>query len=74
MNSVNGSGYRAAYRRDAENPETVVINGLTEKIIGAAIVVHKTLGPGFWNRLIKNVRRTSFPLPTFSSNVSWHCR
>jgi hypothetical protein len=30
----------------AENAEAVVINGLTEKIIGAAIVVHKTLGPG----------------------------
>ena len=46
MNSVNGSDFRAAHRRDAENAETVVINGLTEKIIGAAIAVHKTLGPG----------------------------
>ena len=46
MNSVEGSGFRAAHRRDAENAEAVVINGLTEKIIGAAIVVHKTLGPG----------------------------
>ena len=49
MNSVNsfgGSGFLTTHRRDAENAEKIVINGLTEKIIGAAIVVHKTLGPG----------------------------
>lgn len=35
-----------AHRRDAENAEKIVVNGLTEKIIGAAIAVHKSLGPG----------------------------
>ena len=45
MNSVNGSGFRGL-TAETLRTETVVINGLTEKIIGAAIVVHKTLGPG----------------------------
>jgi len=30
----------------AEGAEMVFMNGLTEKIIGAAIEVHKVLGPG----------------------------
>jgi GxxExxY protein len=30
----------------AEDAEKMVIDGLTEKIIGAAIAVHKALGPG----------------------------
>jgi len=30
----------------AEGAERIVVNGLTEKIIGAAIEVHKLLGPG----------------------------
>jgi GxxExxY protein len=33
-------------RRGTEGAERTVINGLTEKIIGAAIEVHKVLGPG----------------------------
>jgi GxxExxY protein len=33
-------------RRGAEGAEKIVVNGLTEKIIGAAIEVHKVLGPG----------------------------
>jgi len=45
-NSFGGSGFLTTRRRDAENAEKIVINGLTEKIIGAAIAVHKTLGPG----------------------------
>ena len=35
-----------AHRGGAENAESIVVNGLTEKIIGAAIEVHKVLGPG----------------------------
>ena len=34
------------YRGGAEGAESIVVNGLTEKIIGAAIEVHKLLGPG----------------------------
>jgi GxxExxY protein len=33
-------------RRGAEGAEKIVMDGLTEKIIGAAIDVHKVLGPG----------------------------
>ena len=35
-----------ANHRGAEGAEKIVINRLTEKIIGAAIEVHKLLGPG----------------------------
>ena len=34
------------HRGGAEGAEQMVISGLTEKIIGAAIEVHKALGPG----------------------------
>ena len=35
-----------SYCGGAEDAEKMVIDGLTEKIIGAAIEVHKALGPG----------------------------
>lgn len=36
------------HRRDTENTETteIELNGLTKRIIGAAIEVHRVLGPG----------------------------
>jgi GxxExxY protein len=34
------------YRGGAEGAEKIAVNELTEKIIGAAIEVHKSLGPG----------------------------
>jgi len=34
------------HHRDAEDTERKALNRLTEKIIGAAIEVHKGLGPG----------------------------
>ena len=37
---------RIVHRGGAEGAESIVVNGLTEKIIGAAIEVHKVLGPG----------------------------
>ena len=40
------SGFRISHRGGAEDAEKMVINGLTEKIIGAAIEVHKALGAG----------------------------
>jgi hypothetical protein len=49
------------------------MNELTERIIGAAIEVHKVLGPAS-NRLMKDVWRMSFPLPTSPSNAKCHCR
>jgi GxxExxY protein len=39
-------GTQKTHRGDAESAENVVVNGLTEKIIGTAIEVHKVLGPG----------------------------
>jgi GxxExxY protein len=45
MSSVM-SNFRMANRGDAEGAERIVGNGLTQKIIGAAIEVHKVLGPG----------------------------
>ena len=38
------SGFRVANRGGAEGAERIFMNGLTEKIIGAAIEVHKVLG------------------------------
>lgn len=35
-----------SHRGGAEDAEIIVVNELTEKIIGAAIEVHKLLGPG----------------------------
>src|SRR5215831_19461094 len=35
-----------SYRGGAEGAEGIFVSGLTEKIIGAAIEVHKVLGPG----------------------------
>jgi hypothetical protein len=37
------------------NPESDRLNAITDKIIGAAIRVHKELGPAFWNRLTRHV-------------------
>jgi GxxExxY protein len=34
------------HRGDAEGAEGVKLNAVTDKIIGAAIEVHRTLGPG----------------------------
>jgi GxxExxY protein len=34
------------HRRDAENAMVKDLNQITEEIIGAAITVHKELGPG----------------------------
>ena len=42
------------YRRDAENTERTILNGLTERIIGAAIEVHKVLGPGLLESAYEN--------------------
>ena len=39
-------GNKSDNRGDAEGAESIIINGLTEKIIGAAIEVHRLLGPG----------------------------
>jgi len=44
--NLGTSGFRVANRGGAESAERIVMNGLTEKIIGAAIEVHKVLGPG----------------------------
>lgn len=45
----------------AEGAEDMVINELTEKIIGAAIEVHKALGPG----LLESGLRWLFSARTF---------
>jgi GxxExxY protein len=37
---------KRTHRGGAEDAESVIVKGLTEKIIGAAIEVHKVLGPG----------------------------
>ena len=37
---------KITHRGGAEGAESIVMNGLTEKIIGAAIEVHKLVGPG----------------------------
>lgn len=42
------------YHRDAENAERTILNGLTERIIGAAIEVHKALGPGLLESAYEN--------------------
>ena len=39
-------GNKSDNRGGAEGAESIIINGLTEKIIGAAIEVHRLLGPG----------------------------
>jgi GxxExxY protein len=40
------NGIDKSHRGGAEDAEVIVVNELTEKIIGASIEVHKVLGPG----------------------------
>ena len=55
VNTFTGPGIGVAHRRDAENAEKIVINGLTEKIIRAAIRFISPSDLGFSNRLTRNV-------------------
>ena len=50
------------------------MNGLTEKIIGAAIEVHKVLGPGLLESAYEECLAHELRLPTFPLNASCHCR
>ncbi len=48
------------HRGDAENAERIWRNTLTDKIIGAAIEVHKSLGPGLLESAYENVSLMNF--------------
>lgn len=74
------------HHRDTENPETTEksVNGLTEKIIGAAIEVHRILGPGLLESAYEEclaeeltLQGLSFtrqqPLPVTFKNVHLEC-
>jgi len=73
-----------AHRRGAENAENMRENELTEKIIGAAIEVHKALGPGLLESAYEEclahelkLRRIDFErqlaLPVVYKGVSLDC-
>lgn len=47
---------------DAEDAEWIVLNGLPERIIGAAIEVHKALGPGLLESAYENCLAYEFSL------------
>jgi PD-(D/E)XK nuclease superfamily len=55
------------HRRDTEDAEKNFMNGLTEKIIGAAIEVHKTLGPG----LLESAYEECLAHELFIANVAF---
>ena len=72
------------HRRDAESAERKVMNRLTEKIIGAAIEVHKALGPGLLESAYEeclahelSLANISFerqlPLPVIYKSLSLDC-
>ena len=57
-------------RGDAEVAEWVVMNGLTERIIGAAIEVHKILGPGLLESAYERCLAHEFSV----ANISFECQ
>ena len=72
------------HRRDTESAERKVMNQLTEKIIGAAIEVHKALGPGLLESAYEeclahelSLANISFerqlPLPVIYKSLSLDC-
>jgi len=49
-------------------------NELSFEIIGAAIEVHRVLGPGFWNLLMKSVFAMNCNKRNFTSNSNFDYR
>ena len=50
------------HRGDAEDAEGIWLNAVTDRIIGAAIEVHKTLGPGLLESAYENCLAHEFSL------------
>jgi hypothetical protein len=63
-----------SHREGADGPERIVINGLTEKIIGAAIEVHKVLGPGLLESAYEGHLAHELSLAKSPLNAKCHCR
>ena len=72
------------HHRGAEDTEWIEINGLTERIIGAALEVHKALGPGLLESAYENCLAHEFslahlsferqvPLPIVYKSVALDC-
>jgi GxxExxY protein len=75
---------RGSYRRGAEGAERIIMDGLTGRIIGAAIEVHKMLGPGLLESAYEvclahelSLTKTSFnrqvPLPLTYKTLQLDC-
>ena len=72
--SVVKKGSENSPLRRAEDAESVVVNGFTEKIIGAAIEVHKVLGPGLVESAYEECLGHELHLATFPLNARCHSR
>ncbi len=59
------------HRRDAESAERKVMDRLTEKIIGAAIEVHKVLGPGLLESAYEECLAHELSLASLSFERQW---
>ena len=54
------------YHRDTEDTERNELNGLTKRIIGAALEVHRALGPGLLESAYENCLAHEFSLSNLS--------
>ena len=59
-------GFESEVREGVSDPAHGPINALTEQVIGCAYAVHKTLGPGFLEKVYENALRIELQLTGLS--------